>query len=77
LASFSWSFLLRLSLRTSFAGKNLRDEKLWDVNKFSIYCLIYLSLIFSPSGVYLLWAYPGEPSLSSFFLSLPCCRAHS
>jgi len=49
----------------AFAGDLLRHLP-WDTNQYFMYTLLYQSLIFAPSGIYLLWAYPGWETMFLF-----------
>lgn len=60
-----WSFAMGASLAT-LAGERLKKETSIIVNKYFIYTVCYLSLIFSPSGVYLLWQHTGWETMFFF-----------
>lgn len=53
-----WSFAMGSSLAT-LAGEKLRREDSIFVNGFFVYTVCYLAMVFSPSGVYLLWQHTG------------------
>jgi hypothetical protein len=52
-----WSYGLASGL-TLAAGKQLRKEKNTWNNKYFLGVLLWISLFFAPSGIYLLWAFP-------------------
>ena len=53
-----WSYGLASGLALA-AGKNLKKvEDPW-VNKYFLGILIWISVFFAPSGIYLLWNFPG------------------
>jgi hypothetical protein len=53
-----WSFGIGAQF-AAFAANNLKHEKSPFVNKYFIYTILYLSIFFAPSGIYLLWGYTG------------------
>merc|ERR1719197_2363335 len=61
-----WSFAIGASC-AAFAGKRLAMENCWLTNFFFVYTLLVLSLVFVPSGVFLLSAFVGWESM--FFLT--------
>jgi len=61
-----WSFAIGASLATA-ASERLKSEKSLVVNQYFVYTVCYLSLIFAPSGAYLLWQHTGWETL--FFYS--------
>ena len=60
-----WSFAMGASLAT-IAGDKLKSVDCVFDNKYFIYTVCYLSLIFSPSGVYLLWEHTGWETMFFF-----------
>jgi hypothetical protein len=53
-----WSFGIGAQF-AAFAANNLKHEKSPFINKYFIYTILYLSIFFAPSGIYLLWGYTG------------------
>jgi len=49
----------------AFAGDLLKYLP-WDTNQYFMYMLLFHSLIFAPSGIYLLWAFPGWETMFLF-----------
>jgi len=66
-----WSFAFGASF-AAFAQESLRAEEKPFVNEWFLYTLVFLSTIFAPSGIYLLWAFPGWESM--FVLGHKACR---
>jgi len=74
-----WSFAIGSSLASAY-GHLLKHEAHPLVNEFFLYTVLFLSLVFAPSGVYLLWQFPHwetmflfhYPSLHGIF---PCIFA--
>ena len=60
-----WSFAMGASF-AAMAGESLKKTDSMFVNKYFVYTVAFLSMIFAPSGVYLLWHYPGWETM--FFL---------
>ncbi|XP_070553917.1 uncharacterized protein [Ptychodera flava] len=73
-----WSFAMGACF-AACASEALKREHSALVNKYFIYCVLYLSLVFAPSGVYLLWGYTGWETMFFFDRSLhpiwPCLFA--
>ncbi|MBI2889888.1 MAG: hypothetical protein HYY13_03785 [Nitrospirae bacterium] len=73
-----WTFAIGSSFAAA-ASRQLKNEKKPYVNKYFVYTLVFLSVLFAPSGVYLLWAFPGWETM--FMLdrnvhpSIPCIFA--
>jgi len=57
-----WSFAFGASFATA-AAKALQKEPNFYANQYFAYCAFYLGCIFAPSGIYLLWAFPGWESM--------------
>jgi len=53
-----WSFAFG-AMFAACAGKALRNEASAFVNKYFVYNVLFLSVIFCPSGIYLLWRFTG------------------
>lgn len=49
-----WSFAMGACF-ASMAAKSLKDEASAFVNKYFVYNVCFLSMVFAPSGIYLLW----------------------
>lgn len=49
----------------AFAGDLLKYQP-WDTNQYFMYTLLFQSLIFAPSGIYLIWAFPGWETMYLF-----------
>jgi hypothetical protein len=73
-----WSFGIG-SMIAAAASVHLASESSPLVNKYFIYNLLVLSCIFAPSGVYLLWGFPGWETMFVFDRNLhaifPCLFA--
>jgi len=57
-----WSYAFGASFAAA-AGSALKGEETFHSNKYFAYCVLFLSIIFSPSGIYLLWAFPEWESM--------------
>lgn len=57
-----WSFAFGAGFAAAAQGPLSREKSCW-VNKYSVYNLFFLSCIFAPSGIYLLWQFPGWESM--------------
>ncbi|KAG0038141.1 hypothetical protein BGZ82_000953 [Podila clonocystis] len=57
-----WSFSFGALFAACSAGALKKEEKFWNTPSF-VYNLVFLSLIFAPSGLYLLWDNPGWESM--------------
>jgi len=57
-----WSFAFGASFAAA-AARALQKEENFYSNRFFAYCAFYLGCIFGPSGIYLLWAFPGWESM--------------
>jgi len=60
-----WSFAMGASLAT-LAGERLKKEDSLIVNRYFVFIVCYLSMIFSPSGIYLLWQHTGWETMFFF-----------
>lgn len=73
-----WSFAMGAAF-ASLAPKGIKASNSLTVNKYFVYCVCFLSMIFAPSGIYLLWQHTGWESM--FYLNksmhgiLPCVFA--
>jgi len=61
-----WSFAMGASLAAA-ASERLKSESSLVVNHYFMYAVVYLSCVFAPSGVYLLWEHTGWETM--FFFS--------
>jgi len=70
-----WSFSIGASLAAS-AWRQLGSKEVTDPyqNKYFIYTVLFLSLVFAPSGSYLLWRFPGWETM--FFLDRDLLQQH-
>ncbi|KAG0264214.1 hypothetical protein BG011_007248 [Mortierella polycephala] len=57
-----WSFSFGAAFAACSAGTLKNEETFWSTPSF-VYTLLFLSLIFAPSGLYLLWDNPGWESM--------------
>ncbi|KAK3813355.1 MAG: hypothetical protein J3Q66DRAFT_390221 [Benniella sp.] len=57
-----WSFSFGALFAACSAGSLKNQETFWNTPSF-VYTLLFLSLIFAPSGLYLLWDNPGWESM--------------
>lgn len=57
-----WSFSFGAAFAACSAGSLKNEETFWLTPSF-VYSLVFLSLIFAPSGLYLLWDNPGWESM--------------
>ncbi|KAF9436742.1 hypothetical protein BGZ76_003099 [Entomortierella beljakovae] len=57
-----WSFSFGALFAASAAGSLKNEAKFWSTPSF-VYTLLFLSLIFAPSGIFLLWDNPGWESM--------------
>ncbi|KAF9179554.1 hypothetical protein BGZ50_006851 [Haplosporangium sp. Z 11] len=57
-----WSFSFGAVFAACSAGTLKNEETFWSTPSF-VYTLLFLSLIFAPSGLYLLWDNPGWESM--------------
>jgi len=57
-----WSFSFGALFAACSAGALKKEETFWNTPSF-VYNLVFLSLIFAPSGLYLLWDNPGWESM--------------
>ncbi|KAF9584439.1 hypothetical protein BGW38_006456 [Lunasporangiospora selenospora] len=57
-----WSFSFGAIFAAASAGTLKTEERFWSTPSF-VYTLLFLSLIFAPSGLYLLWDNPGWESM--------------
>jgi len=46
-------------MRFRYAGNLLLRETSYSRNDYFVYNVLFLGLIFAPSGMYLLWQFPG------------------
>ncbi|KAJ3415006.1 hypothetical protein HDV05_005651 [Chytridiales sp. JEL 0842] len=60
--SFSFGAIFAAVAQADIA-KLLAAGNPWWLNKYFIYNLLFLSLVFGPSGIYLLWEFPGWESM--------------
>lgn len=52
-----WAYALGAGF-ASAAARQLKDEANPFINKYFVYTLLFMSCIFAPSGIYLLWNFP-------------------
>jgi len=57
-----WTFAIGAQM-AALSGKQLKLEPSVLVNEYFLYCVCFLSLLFAPSGMYLLWMFPGWESM--------------
>lgn len=75
-----WSFALGASFAALNAEGIKRSSSMF-VNKYFVFTIAYLSLVFAPSGIYLLWHHTAWETM--FYLDksmhgiLPCIFAHT
>ena len=57
-----WSFAIGACF-AALSAKQLKVEGSVTVNSYFVYTICFLSILFAPSGVYLLWEFPGWESM--------------
>lgn len=75
-----WAFAMGASFAVA-ATEGLKKSESMFCNKYFVYTVCFLSMIFAPSGIYLLWHFTGWETM--FFLDRdlhgiwPCIFAHT